>query len=50
MRKVFEMTGEQILGITALALLGPLTAAFWYLDKRRSERKKQRSAEQVENA
>ena len=33
------MTGEQILGVAALALLGPLTAALWYFDKRRSERK-----------
>ena len=43
------MTGEQILGIAALALLGPLTAALWYFDKRRSGRKKQPGAEIQEN-
>ncbi len=43
------MAGEQIFGITAMALLFPLTAAFWYLDKRRSERKKKHGAKQPEN-
>ncbi len=42
------MTGEQIFVAVAFALLVPLTAAFWYLDKRRSIRKKQLSPEQPE--
>ena len=44
------MTGEQIFVAVAFALLGPLTAALWYFDKRRSERKKQHSAQRTENS
>ena len=44
------MTGEQIFGITAMALLFPLTAAFWYLDKRRSKNKERRGGEQPDNS
>lgn len=40
------MTGEQIFVAIAFGLLVPLTAAYWYLDRRRSEHKKRHGAEQ----
>lgn len=44
------MTGEQIFGIAALALLGPLTATLWYFDKRRSGHKRQSDTELQEKS